>query len=290
MAGVLGWLDRRSSEQILVLALVLTALIGAVQSLVGVALSFHVFYLAPVSMVSWHIGRRAGMGISALAAIVWLTAEVVRSPAVPPAAYWNLAVRFASFMVVASIISTLRRLLEVERASARTDPLTGAHNTRAFAETTERELRRLRRFGRELTLAYVDLDDFKLVNDRHGHAVGDEVLRVVVSTIADTLRIDDVVARIGGDEFAVLLPETGAEASWVVLRKMHNAVRLAVAERGWPVGVSIGAITCVSAPQSAAALLALADDAMYAAKAQGKNTIEHRLYAPLSEPVDAAPS
>ena len=271
------------------LSLLLTAVIGSVQTLASSALSFHVFYLAPVSMVAWRAGRGAGVGVSALAAAAWLTADVLRSPAVPAAAYWNLAVRFASFVVVAGIISTLRRLLEVERASARTDPLTGAHNARAFTETTARELRRLRRFGRELTLAYVDLDDFKLVNDRHGHAVGDEVLRVVVSTITATLRIDDVVARLGGDEFAVLLPETGAEASWVVLRKMHNAVRLAMAERGWPVGVSIGAISCLSAPGSAAALLELADDAMYAAKRQGKNAIEHRLFEPASAGEDVPP-
>ena len=279
MLRLLRWLDRRPSEQVVVLALLLTAVIGTIQLLVSPALSFHAFYLAPVSMVAWHLGRRPGIAISALAAVVWLAAEVVRSPAVPAAAYWNLAVRFASFVVVAGIISTLRRLLEVERASARTDGLTGTQNARAFTETTERELRRLRRFGRDLTLAYIDLDDFKLVNDRHGHAVGDELLRLVARTITDTLRIDDVVARIGGDEFAVLLPETGAEASWVVLRKMHNAVRLALAERGWPVGVSMGAISCLSPPDSAAALIDLADAAMYEAKRRGKNTIEHRLFS-----------
>ena len=278
MGRLVRWLDRRSAEQLLVLALLLTATIGGIQLLVSPALSFHVFYLAPVSMAAWHLGRRAGIAVSGLAALAWLVAEVMRAPVVP-AAWWNLAVRFASFVVVAGIISTLRRLLEVERASARTDVLTGAQNARAFGETTERELRRLRRFGRDLTLAYIDLDDFKLVNDRHGHAAGDELLQLVSRTIAETLRIDDVVARIGGDEFAVLLPETGAEASWVVLRKMHNAVRLAVSERGWPVGVSIGAISCLSPPESAAALLAMADAAMYEAKRQGKNTIEHRLFA-----------
>jgi len=158
---------------------------------------------------------------------------------------------------------------------ARTDFLTGVPNWRAFAERATTELNRARRYGRPLTFAYVDLDDFKAVNDRYGHAAGDTLLSDVARTIGHVLRRTDVIARLGGDEFAVLLPETGPEPAWIVLRKLHNAVRIALAEAGWPVTASIGAVTCVVPPADVDELVRLADQLMYDVKRIGKNQVHH---------------
>ena len=99
------------------------------------------------------------------------------------------------------------------RASSRSDPLTGVANSRVFLELLKREIARARRYKRPLTLAYLDLDNFKSVNDILGHAMGDKVLQTVVSTVNANIRVTDVVGRLGGDEFVLLLPETDMQGA-----------------------------------------------------------------------------
>jgi diguanylate cyclase (GGDEF)-like protein len=262
-------------------ALALVAAVGVFHAAVGPALSFQLFYLAPVSLAAWALGRRAGAVLAAAAAAVWLAVEL-GAPTRPPAmlAVWNTVMRLAALAVVGWMITALRRSLEQERTIARTDFLTGLSNWRAFTERAEAELNRARRYERPLSFAYIDLDDFKLVNDRYGHAAGDALLATVATTIGHILRRTDVVARLGGDEFAVLLPETPPEAAWIVLRKLHNALRIALEEGGWPVTASIGAVTCIIPPADVEELVRLADGLMYEAKRLGKNRVHHVVAGP----------
>jgi diguanylate cyclase (GGDEF)-like protein len=137
---------------------------------------------------------------------------------------------------------------------------------------------------------YLDLDNFKAVNDRFGHSTGDELLRTVADTIRTRLRRVDSVARLGGDEFAVLLPETGAEAARGVVEQVRGALGDAMRTHGWPVTVSIGALTCVTAPESADALIRRADDLMYAVKHGDKDGVKYGTYElPRQPPTRAAP-
>jgi len=152
--------------------------------------------------------------------------------------------------------------------------LTGVANTRAFKELAEAELERARRYGRTFTLASLDLDHFKSVNDTLGHAAGDRLIHDVGQAIRRRLRRVDIVARIGGDEFVVLLPETNAAAAAVALYHIREALQSVADGYGPEVTASFGAVTFVSPPASVEEMLQLADVAMYQAKNAGRDRIE----------------
>jgi diguanylate cyclase (GGDEF)-like protein len=162
------------------------------------------------------------------------------------------------------------------KAQAVTDELTGLANRRRFMEVVELELKRAERFQSPLGLLLVDLDDFKLVNDRFGHGTGDEVLRALSDVFRESLRDVDLAARLGGEEFAVLLPETdysGAAGVAERLRASLASLELATPDgEGFGVTASFGVAVYPEA-QSVDELLRTADAALYRAKAEGKNRV-----------------
>jgi len=167
----------------------------------------------------------------------------------------------------------IRQHIALERASL-TDPLTGLKNRRAFNDGLATRLGHARRTGRAGALVYVDLDNFKLVNDRQGHEAGDAVLREVAGLLAADNRAADLAARLGGDEFALWLEETGADGARAKARSLLEAGRRLAgrsADTARPFGFSIGiAIFDPAADEARDALLARADAAMYAAKSAGR--------------------
>ena len=177
----------------------------------------------------------------------------------------------------------LQTALQNEAELARLDPLTRLANRRAFFELLEAERSRTVRYGRPLTLVYLDLDGFKQVNDSLGHAVGDELLKVVATTLRSSVRVSDTVARVGGDEFALLLPESGVGTAEVVLRKLQSRLLHAMQDRQWPVTFSMGAVTFLKIPLSSDEMLHSADRLMYEVKSHGKNGIAVETYRPAPE-------
>ena len=169
----------------------------------------------------------------------------------------------------------LAAALTGERRLARTDHLTGAANKRSFEDALDLEIERCRRYGSPFTVLYADLDNFKEVNDSLGHNEGDEVIRTLVEAATSELRRSDVVARVGGDEFAFLLLETDAEAATAAARKLHRVLVDRMQARGWPVTLSMGAVTCLETPDSSSQVLEAADALMYEVKRAGKNAVRH---------------
>jgi diguanylate cyclase (GGDEF)-like protein len=257
---------------------VAVGLLGAVDYVTGSEASFSTFYLAPIAFVTWACGRRHGLALAVLAAAVWGIGDVAagaryESPVVP---IWNAVVRVAFFGITLFLVHDVRRAHAAERELARRDPLTGVANGRAFRELLEREIARMARQRSSLTLAYVDLDRFKAVNDSLGHAAGDAFLRAVASRLAESLRAVDTVARLGGDEFALLLPDTDEREAAVALERCHDAVR--VEARGLAgvssgVGATIGAVVFRVPPPSPDAAIHAADERMYEAKRAGRNRV-----------------
>ena len=177
---------------------------------------------------------------------------------------------------------TERKLLEEELIrQARLDYLTGVCNRRHFMERAERELRRAVRYGGPLSLFMLDVDHFKQINDCYGHKVGDAVLKALASSCEATLRTVDILGRIGGEEFAVLLPETdSAYAIEVAERLRENIAQVNVPlEGGQSVkfSVSIGVSSMASVNDSIGGLLGRADTALYEAKHRGRNRVCTRL-------------
>jgi len=163
--------------------------------------------------------------------------------------------------------------LETEKRLSRTDDLTGVANRRAFYETGEVERKRAGRYGRPLSLAYIDLDNFKQVNDRSGHDTGDQVLVCVGEILQKNTRAEIVAARLGGDEFALLLPEAGQAAALSVINKLHGLLNRAMREKDWPVTFSIGVVTYDNPPESTEQMVQAADELMYRVKRQGKDRL-----------------
>ena len=191
----------------------------------------------------------------------------------PIAFWWNTIVRFASFVIVAQTLAALRQAAERERELARTDSLTGVRNRRFFYEAFELEAGRARRYASPFTVALLDVDHFKGVNDRFGHSAGDMVLRDIARTLQHNVRRSDVVARLGGDEFALLFPQTDSRAAESALRKLAEQLTAAMEAGGWPVTFSIGAVTCTGASCEAEELLRYADELMYGIKRDGSDGV-----------------
>ncbi|MDQ3805871.1 MAG: GGDEF domain-containing protein, partial [Acidobacteriota bacterium] len=209
------FLGRRSKPFHLTTGLLLVILLGALDYLNGPDMSFHVFYAAPVLLAAWYVGRGAGRVMCAAAGLSWFAVAYATSDhfAHPLIAFWNAAAHLGFMLILARVASAFKSSLAHEREMARTDYLTGATNGRSFVELAAAEISRARRHGHPFSVAYMDVDNFKLVNDRLGHSAGDRLLKTVADTLKQDVRDIDVVARLGGDEFAVLLPETDAEAA-----------------------------------------------------------------------------
>jgi diguanylate cyclase (GGDEF)-like protein/PAS domain S-box-containing protein len=184
--------------------------------------------------------------------------------------------RQPAYCLVLRDITDKREASEERRRAAYCDHLTGLSNRRAFFEAAELELGRSRHAPRATSLVVIDADRFKAVNDSHGHAAGDAVLRHLAIALRSTFREVDVVARLGGEEFAVLLPSTGLAGAAAVAERLRQQVAAqCVTVEGEPIRytISLGVAEMDDGVAGLDALLRRADQALYAAKARGRNRV-----------------
>jgi diguanylate cyclase (GGDEF)-like protein len=273
------YLETQSKLFFITIGLMLVILVGIVDYITGYEITFSIFYLIPVAMVSWYAGRRYGILISFASAISWFLADIMAGHpySQPLITYWNTSVSLGFFLVVTFILSQLRAELKRERKLAQTDFLTGIANSGCFTELLTWEINRCRRYKNPLTLAYIDCDNFKAVNDQLGHHAGNHLLCLVADTIKSTIRITDMVARLGGDEFAILFPETGAEQANSVIHKIQNDLLDAMRKDGWKITFSMGVVTYIKSVNTSDEVIGMADRLMYDAKNAGKNRIRHEI-------------
>jgi diguanylate cyclase (GGDEF)-like protein len=184
---------------------------------------------------------------------------------------------FIIFMLVSE------RTVSTHKLAASVDPLTGLLNRRGFSEATARMIEREAKAGRSITVMIFDIDHFKSVNDTYGHAAGDEILKVFANVVVNTLRITDLVGRVGGEEFAALLPAPMDEALTAAerVREAFQNAGVAVDDEALVTTVSIG-LAGGPANTELEVLMASADTALYQAKRGGRNRVEAAIEEPLS--------
>lgn len=253
--------------------------IGGFDFITGIELRVFPLYFVPISFLAWHAGRPGALMAAVLSAGAWEISNLLAGLQFSHSALWigNTLVQAISFATVGLLIASLKDSLLRERGLSRTDPLTPLLNSRAFYEEAARVLSLCRRNGRPVTVVYVDLDNFKAVNDRLGHQAGDDLLRDVAASLQASTRPSDLCARLGGDEFVVLLPEADAQEASVVLQRLRLTLSETVTLDRNPVTCSIGAVTFLTVPDSLEDMVRSADSRMYAAKSEGRNRLLHHL-------------
>jgi len=271
----IGYLSKRPRRDIIYAGAVLAILIGIPDYLMGQRFGFSIFYLIPVAFVTWYAGRKAGVFVAFFSAATWLAAVVLTGTPYTHAyiPWWNATVRLGFFSIVVFLLDAFKR----EKSYAREDYLTGLGNRRHFFETADNEIKRSRRYGHPFTMAYIDVDDFKSINDRFGHAEGDSLLTAIAGAITGNIRTTDFAARIGGDEFAVLLPESDAASARKFFDKLHQKLTDVVLKENWPVTFSIGVVIFTMPPASIDEMIRTVDRLLYSAKHSGKNLVKYEV-------------
>ncbi|GAB4306581.1 MAG: hypothetical protein Kow0090_21740 [Myxococcota bacterium] len=254
----------------------LLVIVGYIDYLTGIEISFSIFYLFPILIMAWYTSKTYGLLMAIIGATVWYINDAVHTPhyshyLIP---IWNAFVRLVFFSIITFFLCKLKSQLLKESLMARIDELTGLFNARAFYEYGQREVERAIRLGLPLSICYIDLDNFKQVNDTFGHSEGSKVIKTVGKLIQENIRPYDVASRLGGDEFAILFPQTNCNEVNSALSKLNEGVQKGLNQGGWGVTLSIGAVSYATPPREIQELIKKADSLMYNAKNKGKNQIE----------------
>lgn len=273
-------LEKQSKPLLISSGLILLAIIGYVDHLTEHELSLSVFYVFPIYLFTWAANRRSGFAISIASASVLILIDIVLGHLYshPLTLFWNNLIRFVSFIIITSLLSSLKTALQHEKELSHTDHLTGVSNSRYFYNMVKMEINRLERTHHPFTVAYIDVDNFKSINDKFGHTEGDKILLTIVNIIKTKIRNTDLLARLGGDEFAIFFPDTDQESTQAIIRKINDNLVREMKEREIKATLSIGVLTCLIPPHGVDQLIKAADNLMYDAKQCGKNSVRYSMY------------
>jgi diguanylate cyclase (GGDEF)-like protein len=268
-------MSRLSPGVVLTVSCGTVAVIAVVDAVTGYEISVSLFYLAPVAFAAWYAGHRASLLVAALSSVSWFVADLAAGShysywTLP---IWNAVVRLGFFVINGTLVAILRKALLVQQTMASTDALTAVFSRRAFQERFEHDLQIARRTQTRLTLALLDIDNFKHLNDTHGHAKGDQALVSMGAVLKNVTRSVDTVARLGGDEFVMVLPDTDHAGAIEVMSKLRNDLHLALKQVAPGLACSIGVYTFAKPPDNVEEAVRAADALMYDAKRQGKNVV-----------------
>ncbi|HCJ66561.1 MAG TPA: GGDEF domain-containing protein, partial [Elusimicrobia bacterium] len=262
---------------LLLVSYTLALFLGIIDYTTGTEIIFPLLYLIPISLVAWFTGKQNGVFISIVSGMILFTIRAMYKIPYSDSLIilWRSIGRVGIFLIYSYILSELKKALEYEKEISRIDTLTKAINRRAFYELADNEISRLYRYKHPFTVAYIDVDNFKLVNDIFGHRKGDQLLQSIVNIIQKNIRNVDTLARLGGDEFIILLPETGSENAKITINRIQKFLLDFVQDKSYPVTFSIGVVTFLDLPKSVDEVMNKTDEMMYSAKKLGKNTVKY---------------
>lgn len=258
---------------VMVLSLVLLLMVALADFSTSPDFSFSLFYILPLALATRFAGRNYGFAIAMLSVLPLLYEGIANGHlALHPVKYlWNVSLHIATLALISAMMHRMHVHLERETQLARTDSLTGVLNRRAFRArlATVADDRRLG--GEMIALAYVDLDDFKYINELGGHQLGDDVLRIMARALSSSVRDTDIVGRLGGDEFALILRGVSSQQATVVLNKIKSRLARDASARKVSITCSIGCVMFRAAAHDIEAIIHVADELMFDVKRAGKN-------------------
>ncbi|MBT0664965.1 GGDEF domain-containing protein [Geobacter pelophilus] len=273
----LYFLESLNSGKLLALGMVLTIIIGIADNLIGNSFSLSLFYLIPISLFAWYVSINAALTLSSLCAFIWATSNNVMgfAPLVS-----NILTNLGFYWLFSVIIHKSRVMYEHEKFLSRTDHLTGLLNSRSFYDVAQNYLCIMKRRQAPFALAFLDLDNFKTINDEYGHDVGDTVLKDFADSIMATIRNTDKAARLGGDEFVIFFPDTTSESISLIMNKIIDAAAQRMQAFNYDLSFSAGVVCCLESKQSLDELITAADKLMYEVKNCGKGSFRYKEISP----------
>lgn len=274
--GILAkFLESLSREQVWFLIVLATAGIGFADYAVP-GVGFTPLYMLVVCAACWGLGAREGYFVAIVAAFLALLPSFHAD--VPPAPHLmvlRVVVRIVAFLFIAATITSFRRAYNREMFHANRDRMTGTLNKEVFHRRCAAAIEGAARARQALLLIILDLDDFKEINNREGHRAGDAVLRLFARGVASIMRREDLIGRIGGDEFALLVRVPSIGEGQGFARDIHARISSMLTDSPYPVTCSMGALLIPpDANRNPGELMHAADEAMYRAKRGGKNSVE----------------
>lgn len=279
MENLSDFFEKVSRPLVLWIAFVLSAVLAVAYSLIGAPLAFTLFFILPIAMVAFSAGNNAGMAIAIFSMISWLLADLLVSR--PHNPLWvpllNAMSNMAIFLFVVYGIDQFKNVLKRERECSHQDPLTGIPNLRGFFELAEREIMRARRKIAPLSVAYLELDHFDQVIEKHGKKTAEAILKKLASSLAGNIRGTDVGARIGEKEFILLMSETGIEGGMKGIRRVNNLLMQVIEEFEMPVSFSIGLVTYNILPETIEQMIKDSGSVKNQPHDPGSDPIQHRV-------------
>ncbi|WDD98253.1 GGDEF domain-containing protein [Thalassomonas actiniarum] len=241
---------------------------------------FEPLFLLPIVVLSWYGGRTAGLTLAALVVTFTFLINALSIEPLPLSlkSVIYISLRFIVYSVLAVLIINFRDAHNEESAMASTDNLTGILNSRGFSIELANEILRSIRYKHIFSLSYIDIDNFKEINDSIGHQEGDKLLIAVSKCLVSSLRKTDIVARLGGDEFAVIFPETGQPEVKRAFASASKTLEYQMLKKGWNVSFSVGIVTFEMLPMDIKEAIKIADDLMYTVKKNKKNDVAFQVW------------
>jgi diguanylate cyclase (GGDEF)-like protein len=277
---IFNTLDKRSNKYIWLLSLLMVVILSGLVFAFSAIVFFEPFYVLPITLASWYGSKKSGLLLALLSVLVLILVKELAFQGnfdIENIIYYGLPYAI-SFSGLAILITNFRSVHKIEATAADTDDLTSINNPRSFYAELANELVRSFRYKHIFSLAYIDIDDFKNINDTLGHSEGDRLLVEVANCLKSSLRQTDTVARLGGDEFACLLPETEQKEAKIAFSKAIHLLQERMKKYDWSVSFSVGLVTFDTPPGDIKEAIKITDDLMYSVKNNEKDNIAFKIW------------
>jgi diguanylate cyclase (GGDEF)-like protein len=271
---------KSSSSQFRILVFILGIFISLAiffvnQKFIESSINFTLFYEIPIIIVCWYSRTDFAIALAVLCVSEWSFINIIRIGINKGLMVYifDILIRLFMYLFIIFILSRLKINSWNEKALARKDNLTGVYNLNGFYELMNLELYKMKRYKKPITLAYLDIDNFKKINDRFGHSSGNDVLVKLTKIIQGNIRKSDFIARLGGDEFIIVYPDMDIQRARIAIDKIRNVVSDQMKSKSLECFLSIGVGIFNNWDKSIDDMISVVDQLMYKVKNSTKNDV-----------------